>query len=280
MIIAFQKMQALGNDFVILNAIAQDFLEEIIDSAFIKNIADRHLGVGCDQVLVIKNSSCADIAMSIYNPDASHAMACGNGARCVASLWMEKTQKSLISIQVCERVLRAWKSTESNQFSQKRSEEKLQDRPNISVDMSQPTFDASLTKKIQEKIPATFVSLGNPHIVVERSVDDLDFVVNAASKIFPDGVNIEWLTVIDEHCISIDIHERGVGPTNACGTGACAAAVVAISKGYCKSPVVVSMQGGDVRVDFDETIVLTGGTSFVFEGKIDYSPACTTSPVE
>jgi diaminopimelate epimerase len=262
--VAFTKMQALGNDFVIIDAIAQPFFIDPINSAFIRSTADRHLGVGCDQLLIINASPYADIAMSIYNHDASPATACGNGARCVAWLWMNKTHKNAVTMQVNERVLRAWKSEECN----------------ISLDMLRPTFDTVLSANIQERIPGTFVSFGNPHLVVENSSQDRNSVINDASRFFPDGVNIEWLAVIDEHHISIDIHERGVGPTKACGTGACAAAVIAISKGYCNSPMTVSMQGGSVRVDFDETVVLTGETSFVFEGKIDYSPACTIGSVK
>jgi diaminopimelate epimerase len=261
--IYFVKMQALGNDFVIIDAIAQGFLEDM-DSSLIQNISDRHTGVGCDQVLIVKESKIADVAISIFNPDASPAMACGNGTRCVAWLYMQEMQNDEISIQVGARVLHAWKAGEHN----------------ISVDMLQPTFDASFTSKLQEKIPATFVSFGNPHVVVEGAYSEHDSVLRCVSEIFPDGANVEWLTVIDEHCISISIHERGAGLTKACGTGACASAVVAISKGCCKSPVTVLMQGGNVRVDFSETAVLTGTCSFVFEGKIDYSPACTSGSLE
>jgi diaminopimelate epimerase len=261
----FIKMQTMGNDLVIVDAsippIYKDATKGQVNSEFVKTIADRHYGIGCDQVLIIGKSTKADVSMQIYNADGSSAGACGNGARCVAWLWMQKINKSEVTVEVAGRVLHAWSNGDYN----------------VSVDLLEPEFNRRLTSQIQKRIPATFVSIGNPHLVVESLQYRADEVLAIVSDLLPNGVNIEWLTVVDRGCISIKIYERGAGETHACGTGACAAAVVAISKKYCDSSITVLMPGGEVRVDFERTVVLTGDVSFVFEGKIDYSPPCVTS---
>ncbi|MDR1907953.1 MAG: diaminopimelate epimerase [Holosporales bacterium] len=311
----FSKMQALGNDFVIVDLRASNAVT--VDAPLAKWVSDRRRGVGCDQLLILKSSNSADLSMEIYNADGSVAEACGNGARCVAWLWMTQHDKREVSLQVHDRILHAW----------------LKGEHGVSIDMGQPCFDEALTNQVRDNAfkgfeyrpdassvmgnnlnnseclfadeaynhskntisqinantggrtripwdassPATFVSMGNPHLVVESSVVGdtcANDILSHTKEIFPDGVNIEWLRVLDSLNISIKIYERGVGETHACGTGACAAAVVAISSGRCESSVTVSMLGGQVDVSLGETAVLTGEVSFVFSGEIDYSATC------
>jgi diaminopimelate epimerase len=233
-----------------------DELRKKSNKEYVQQLADRHKGIGFDQLLIMKKSSTASVLMEVYNADGSVATACGNGACCVAWLCMNKTQKQHVTIQTANRVLQAQRI--SNNV--------------ISVNLGVPEFNTELTKQLQNEINATFVSIGNNHIVVE-SQDDYQSILPSVKKFFPDGVNIEWLRVVDQSHISVRIFERGVGFTRACGTGACAAAVVAIVKGYCLTNIRVSMEEGDVDVTFNEGIILRGHVDFVFDGKIDYIPS-------
>jgi diaminopimelate epimerase len=218
-----------------------------------------------------------------------------------------------VLIEVGDRVLQAWQNPQSGRCDGCSDVDVRIDMGipqfDISIDMGGPQFDLSYTQTLRQYIPATFVSIGNPHVVVVCSSENSlcssenhptvpspydkpphdnathgkpihdekhDFespahILSLANEKFPDGINIEWMRVFDAHNIAIKIYERGVGETFACGTGACAAAVVAISEGYCEPNVAVHMAHGAVQVSYNESIVLTGCVSFVFEGKIDYN---------
>lgn len=260
--ISFVKMQALGNDFVIIDARQQIFIP---CPQNIQKWADRHLGIGYDQLLLLKKDTHADLLMEIYNADGSQATACGNGARCVAWLWMQQEHKQKMTLKVAERTLHAWKK--SNNI--------------ISVDMGFPEFNTDLSLKISNdlNLNALFVSLGNPHLVIQNnhfSQEKLEKIVQSVhnSSFFPQGVNIEFFSVLDSHHISLKIFERGVGPTKACGSGACAAAIATILQKKCQSDIIVSMENGYVTISYLHNVILTGEVSFVFEGKIDYISTC------
>jgi diaminopimelate epimerase len=256
--IQFVKMHAIGNDFVIIDTLTNNNINSLKPEDIAK-ISDRHKGIGFDQLLIIKKSNSASVLMEVYNADGSSAASCGNGACCIAWLYLKATSEQYMTIQIADRILQAQRI--SNKI--------------ISINLGIPEFNTNLTMQLQNEINATFVSIGNQHIVVESN-DDYQTILPIVKKFFPNGVNIEWLRVIDKKNISIRIFERGVGFTCACGTGACAAAAVAIHKGYCEPNVKVSMEEGDVNVYFnkssDKSIVLCEQVTFVFDGKIDYIP--------
>lgn len=301
----FVKMHVHGNDFMIVDTRFDNCIT--LKPEYVTQLSDRHKGIGFDQLLIIKESNNASVLMEIYNADGSSAVNCGNGACCVAWLCMNRmyqtvkkfvgnnleaqTKSSIrrttrIPIQHFEWCPDAHRNDEPTNFSRFGTQQhvtiQISDRilhaqrisdDIISVDLGKPEFDTELTKRLQREMPATFVSIGNPHIVIESN-DSCQAILQRVNKFFPDGVNIEWLRIIDNTHISIRIFERGVGFTRACGTGACAAAAVAVSKGYCGQSVNVSMEEGDVYIHFDKSIVLHEHVTFVFEGKIDYIPTC------
>ena len=219
--VPFLKMHGLGNDFVIIDARET---ESPITSQVAKAIGDRHFGVGYDQLVVMTNSQKADVELIFWNSDGSLSDACGNASRCVAKLIMDENNSEEITLKTGSGVLLARKG--SNGF--------------ISVNMGHPQLDWDLIP-LKEKVdllelpiegsPAA-VGMGNPHCVFV--VDDVNLVdlVSWGSKIethelFPKKTNVEFIQIIDQKNIRQRTFERGAGETLACGSGACAVAVVA-----------------------------------------------------
>ncbi len=226
----FTKMQAQGNDFVILNGLTDDIPD--CTESFVRTITERRYGIGCDQLLILEPSEQADAHMRIFNSDASLAYNCGNGLRCVGALLITQLQKDSVSIALDDRVVTA-KKTEHG----------------IAVDMG--------TAHISHQTDAHVnVEIGNPHSVFFEAVES-----------FPEDRNIEIVTgQIADH-VYIDIVERGAGRTRACGSGACAtAAAIWHIEGHTR-PQIIEMPGGTVRVSGDiENLVLEGDVNTVFTG--------------
>jgi diaminopimelate epimerase len=229
----FAKMQAQGNDFVILDGRHQPLPEP--EPAWIKNLADRRRGIGCDQVLLLTPDAEADARMRIFNPDGGEAGNCGNGLRCVGELLMRELGTDSVRIALADRTVTASRSDAG-----------------IRVDMGAATITDETPSHVD-------VDLGNPHRVFFEAIED-----------FPTDRNIEIVTGrVGPHAY-IDIIERGVGPTLACGSGACAVATALWHIEGSTDPVTVCMPGGDVTVSGDaEHLLLEGPVTHVFDGNIE-----------
>ena len=258
----FKKMHGLGNDFVVFDA--RD-APVTLTPASRRAVADRHRGIGCDQLIVLQPSTTADLAMRIFNPDGEEAGACGNAARCVGWL-MDRP----VTIETAGRPIKAWRSDGG-----------------VVVDMGEPRFDWSaipLARSMNTSAlplgwgplssPAA-VNVGNPHVVFY--VDDVDAValtewgpVIERDGVFPDGVNVS-VAEVASHELRMRVWERGAGSTQACGTAACAAAVLAIRAGRLASPVQVALPGGLLTIAWAEggAIRMAGPATHVFDGVID-----------
>lgn len=269
----FSKMQAVGNDFVIINYIEEKFQYSF--KLLSRFLCDRHYGVGADGVIIIDKSEKCDFKMRIFNKDGSEAEMCGNGIRCFAKYVYEKEliNKQEFSIETMAGEKRVYLEVEGNTVL------------SISIDMGKPIWEF-------EKIPVNYitedeekgikigeftgypVSMGNPHLVI--FVDDVDdFDVKRYGSILEDykyffnKINIEFVEIINDKYIKVRVWERGVGETLACGTGACAAACVSHKQKSTASELTVDLLGGKLKINCLENIFMTGPAEFVFDGKIN-----------
>ena len=285
MLIHFTKMHGLGNDFVVIDAISQQIN---LNTEQIRFIADRHFGVGCDQLLLVEKSIAENIDFKyrIFNADGGEVEQCGNGARCFARFVQQKKLTAKKSIRV---------ETFSGIITLATNEQEL-----VTVDMGKPVFNVkqlpflpsgddseqnnryTLTldtiinaDKNQGTVEFSAVSMGNPHITL--NVDDLDhYPVRKIGKIleshpvFPKRVNVGFMQIINKHQIRLRVYERGTGETLACGTGACAAVANAISHQWLASPVEVKLPAGSLHIQWQpgQTLMMSGPASFVYEGQI------------
>ncbi|WP_257542121.1 diaminopimelate epimerase [Sphingobium sp. CFD-1] len=261
----FSKMHGLGNDFVVIDA--RDGAVEMTASRA-RAIADRHAGIGCDQLILIGASERADVSMRIFNADGSEVEACGNATRCVP-LFVGRD----VRIETKAGLLDA-KGVEGG----------------ASVDMGAPRFDwdaiplayamDTLTMPASwEDLPApAAVNVGNPHVIF--FCDDLDVVdiprlgsIIENDPLFPQRVNVNFAEVAGDNHLRLIVWERGAGLTRACGTGACATAVAAIRSKLMAGPVTVSLPGGDLAIDWTPggTIRMTGPATHVFNGEADWT---------
>ena len=266
--IPFVKMHGLGNDFVVVDERRGDRRGW---KRLAPRIAHRRLGVGCDQVLVLRPSERADVAVAFYNADGSPAGMCGNGLRCVARYLAERegagpslrveTPSGVVAVRVAD--------------------------DGAEVDLGPPRFEgheipARADRPVREhplplgetSVKVTCVSVGNPHAVV--FVDDADAypVEEVGPRIerhpfFPERTNVEFVQVLAPNRIRMRVWERGAGLTPACGSGAAAAAVAANWTGRCGRDVTVVLDGGELAVRWDpgtRHVFLAGPAAFVFEG--------------
>jgi diaminopimelate epimerase len=273
--LAFTKMQGVGNDFVVLDAINQR-VELTADQ--VRRIADRHFGIGCDQLLLIERPRTpgTDYYYRIYNADGTEVQHCGNGARCFLRYVRDKglTTKTEIRVETLSGVIVP----------------KLETDGQVSVDMGPPEFAPAkipfvadrqeLTYALQvagEVIEISALSMGNPHAV--QLVDDVGAapVLTQGALIerhprFPQRANAGYMEAVDRHHIKLRVYERGAGETLACGTGACAAVVAGITRGYLDSPVGVQARGGRLSIAWGggrQPVMMTGPAETVFEGTIE-----------
>ncbi|EXI76026.1 MAG TPA: diaminopimelate epimerase [Candidatus Accumulibacter phosphatis] len=275
MLLPFVKMHGLGNDFVVLDGVRHSL---DLTRAQLRRLADRHFGVGCDQVLLVEPATRpgVDFRYRIFNADGGEVEQCGNGARCFVRFVHEQGLSTRREIRV---------ETISGVIVPR-----LEDDGSITVDMGQPVFAAQripfisesddLLQPLQladEEIWITAVGMGNPHAV--QLVDDVDSapverqgpIIESHSR-FPLRVNAGFMEVRGRQGIRLRVHERGVGETLACGTGACAAVVAGIARGLLDSPVRVDTRGGELRVAWagkDAPVLMTGPAATVFKGEIE-----------
>ena len=271
----FTKMQGAGNDFVALDATGRSIA---LDPARVRRIADRHFGVGCDQVLLIERSRTpdTDFYYRIFNADGEEVQHCGNGARCFLRYVRDKglTDKNEIKVETLSGIITP----------------KLEADGQVTVDMGAPIFEPARIPFLADEQAPTYrleldgesvelgaLSMGNPHAV--QIVDDVDRapVLAQGPSIerhprFPRRVNVGYMQVIDRHGIRLRVYERGAGETLACGTGACAAVVSGIARGRLESPVSVQTRGGPLLIAWAgamQPVLMTGPAQTVFEGEID-----------
>ena len=273
--IKFTKMHGLGNDFVVLDAVSQAV---DLTPAQARFLADRHFGVGCDQVLVVEKSTRpdADFRYRIFNADGGEVEQCGNGARCFVRFVHDKglTAKRAIRVETKGGLI----------------EPRLEDDGLVTVDMGVPRFEPShvpfvtgsdaLVQPLQldgAAIDITALSMGNPHAVQVVANVDAAPVAEQGPLIenhprFPQRVNAGFMQVVDRHAIRLRVYERGAGETLACGSGACAAVVAGIARGLLDSPVRVSMRGGELTIAWGgpgQPVRMTGPAVTVFDSEIE-----------
>ena len=274
----FLKMHGLGNDFVVLDArtAALDLTPERR-----RVIADRRLGVGCDQLIVLEppTEREADVFMRIYNPDGGEAQACGNATRCVASVVMDERKTDQVTVQTVAGLLESQKTgVGSNGL------------PVISVDMGRarldwreiPVAQACDTNHMPVGIgplqDPVGTNMGNPHATF--FVDDAAAIPLAElgpklehDRFFPERANIGVAQLLDEGRLRLRVWERGAGITLACGSGACAAVVAASRRGLVKRKADVVLEGGTLTIEWlrDDHVLMTGGISVAFKGELDRS---------
>ena len=269
----FTKMQGLGNDFVMLDGIRQ---RVELDRAQIVRLADRHFGVGCDQVLLVERPSRADVDFRyrIFNADGGEVEQCGNGARCFVHFVRDQglTAKRKIRVETLSGVI----------------EPTLEEDGQVQVDMGVPRFEpeaipfvgdsAAPTQDLDvagASVTISALSIGNPHAV--QAVADVEVAPVATQgplierhPQFPGGANAGYMQVVDRANIRLRVWERGAGETLACGTGACAAVVAGIRRGLLDSTVRVRTRGGELTIRWDgagEPVLMTGPAQAVFEGE-------------
>jgi diaminopimelate epimerase len=263
--LSFTKMQGAGNDFVVIDSTRSDFK---LTGSQVRKIADRHLGVGCDQVLVVERpgGSGADFRYRIFNADGGEVEQCGNGARCFMKFVHAKglTTKREIRVETLGGTIRP----------------RLEPDGEVSVDMGAPGFSESFIEKLKvngETLELTVLSMGNPHAV--QLVADVEKapVPTQGPRIerharFPDRVNAGYMQLLDRHRIALRVWERGAGEALSCGTGACAAAVSGIMRKLLDSPVRVETRGGALTISWaggDNAVWMKGPAETVFEGTIE-----------
>lgn len=267
---AFLKMHGLGNDFVVFDARKRALALSPMQA---RAIADRRLGVGCDQVIVIRPGAGMDADMQIFNSDGGEVESCGNAARCVARLLMDESGKSEVRISTKGGPLVCTDAGGGN----------------VTVDMGAPQFDwdkIPLSRAVDtnrfaldvegREFAAAAVSVGNPHCVL--FVDDAESgevfrlgPVIERNDMFPNRVNAEFVTAISPTKLRMRVWERGAGVTLACGTGACAVAVAAARRGIAERKVDVVLDGGTLHIEWresDDHILMTGPATLVFRGEL------------
>ena len=276
----FTKMQGVGNDFVVLDGVTQAVA---LTSALAKKIADRHFGIGCDQVLLVEKpaSASADFRYRIWNADGGEVEQCGNGARCFARFVRDHGLSSKDEIRV---------ETLSGLITPR-----LEPDGQVTVNMGAPIFDPAripfnagsaaplyALDVDRSTVQISAISMGNPHAV--QVVEDVDAapVLTEGPLIerhvrFPQRVNAGYMQVVDRRHIRLRVFERGAGETLACGTGACAAVVAGIRRGLLDSPVRVATRGGELTIRWEgadnvqSAVFMTGPATTVFEGEIEIS---------
>lgn len=275
MLLKFTKMHGLGNDFVVIDAVRQDVA---LSAGQIRFLADRHFGVGCDQVLLVEppQSKDAEFRYRIFNADGGEVEQCGNGARCFAQFVRAQglSDENNIVVETNTGLIRL--SIESN--------------GEVTVNMGVPRFaprDLPFTAEHEamfyaldvdgQQLRIGAVSIGNPHAVLV--VDDVQaapvLTLGAAIEchaLFPKRVNVGFMRIVNERHIQLRVFERGVGETLACGTGACAAVAVGRKRGVLAERVRVDLPGGSLNILWrgaNEPVLMTGPATKVFAGEID-----------
>ena len=273
--VRFTKMQGAGNDFVVIDAVNQ---RVELDPDRIRRIADRHFGVGCDQLLVIERPRTpgTDFYYRIFNADGGEVQNCGNGARCFLRYVHDQglADKTRIRVETLSGVIVP----------------KLEADGQVTVDMGAPEFEPgkipflaqqqALIYRIEvggESVEISALSMGNPHAVQvvadvgEAPVSTQGPLIERHSR-FPQRTNAGYMEVVSRRHVKLRVWERGAGETLACGTGACAAVVAGIARDLLDTPVKVVTHGGNLTIAWGgagQPVMMTGPAESVFEGTIE-----------
>ena len=263
--ISFTKMHGAGNDFVVIDSTNEKFA---LSKDQIKRLADRHLGVGADQILVVERPQGRgmDFRYRVFNADGGEVEQCGNGARCFVKFVHQKglTTKREIRVETLGGPIVP----------------RLEADGEVSVEMGPPAFEQALVERLSvggTTVEAAILSIGNPHAVqVVADVESAPVTTQGPllehHPRFPGRVNAGYLQVLDRHRIALRVWERGAGETLSCGTGACAAVVSGILRGLLDSPVRVATRGAALTISWaggDNAVWMKGPAQTVFEGTIE-----------
>jgi len=272
--INFSKMHGLGNDFMVINCIEENF---ILSSSIIKKLSNRHTGIGFDQLLLVEksNSSLFDFHYRIFNSNGNEVEQCGNGARCFGLFLLLKgltnKNKILVSTKKTHLIIEFMLNNM------------------IKVNMNEPNFEFNylsyskhlLYKKfsiklLNESLICSLVSIGNPHCIIK-----VECIKNAPvniigkniekNSIFPKGINVSFMQILRKNYIKLRVYERDVGETNSCGSGACAAVAIGIAQKLLSNTVEVELLGGRLIIKwegFGYPLYMIGPAKHIYDGYI------------
>jgi diaminopimelate epimerase len=271
----FTKMHGAGNDFVVLDGIAAE-LPPI--APLVRRLADRHLGVGCDQLLVLRPSQRADLRMEIFDADGSQVEMCGNGVRAVFKYLRDRGRAGgdELRVETLGGIVRPrWAGRDLVAVDMGRPALAPAEIPTLLGEGPGPLLDVPL-RVDGDELRVSCVSMGNPHAVLY--VDDVDAapVAELGPRIehhpaFPKRVNVEFVEVLSRDRLRQRTWERGTGETLACGSGACAVAVASRLRGIAGRRVVIELRGGELEIEWDGdagSVTMTGPAAEVFTGRI------------
>jgi diaminopimelate epimerase len=309
--VTFTKMSGAGNDFVIIDARKKPVPLSLPQ---IRQISERK-NIGCDQLIIIKNSSGADCLMEIYNADGSSSKACGNATRCVAAILLSESKSNLVRIETAAGILKCWQEEfPASIFGNKAKNNQISDfningfqitgvklksgaiqnnniqavKPVIAVEMGIPDFcwtkiplarAADAQKIMISNLEFACVNVGNPHAVafVSKQLTDAEFFAIGPqvenNPVFLEKTNVEFARILADDLIEVRVWERGAGETLACGSGACAVAVLAIKKNLItKKKIIIRFKGGDLTICWQgdkAPVIMSGEYKKIFHGIID-----------
>lgn len=279
----FTKMHGCGNDYVYVNC-----LDTVIENPakVAVQVSDRYKGIGSDGLILIQDSKVADFRMVMFNADGSEGSMCGNGIRCVGKFVYDKglTSKTMLTIETKSGIKTLQLHIGENGVE------------TVTVDMGMAAFESELVPVVSAKksvigepitlfgteYKMTCLSVGNPHAVLWVEDVKTTDIVKLGERLqedamFPEGVNVEFVHIINRKTIAMRVLERGSGETMACGTGACASVVAGIVNGILDEEVTVHLLGGDLHIRYDKVekkIFMTGPAVLVFEGEISEMGGC------
>lgn len=279
--VTFTKMHGLGNDYICINCL-ENILAENKLPEIARYMCNRNFGIGADGLILVQESTIADIKMRIFNKDGSEAEMCGNGIRCFAKYVYDNRiiDKQSISIETKAGVKLIRLKVLNGEVQE------------AQVDMGRPIFDDIKNISVQNnyRIPISvnikvddtrfignYVSMGNPHLVIfVNNVENIDIEKWGPAienmKCFPNKINVEFVQALGRNTLKIRTWERGVGETYACGTGSCASFCIAYYKGICSSYVKAILRGGELNLNYNKQnghIIMSGIATKVYDGNIN-----------
>lgn len=269
--IPFKKMNGLGNDFVVMDARVTPFNLTVPQ---IVAVADRRRGIGFDQMLVMKPSDKADFFMVVINSDGTTDTTCGNGARCVARLWLDENKKDSCTIETVVGVIAAVRAGDNIRINMGEPREGWQNMPLAEErDVKNIVF-----AELPDLPPAITSSIGLPHTVFfVPDAEKIDLETYGPKielhPLFPKRTNVEFCHIVSPHHIRMRVWERGSGITEACGSGACCVLIAAVQRGLVQDWAEIQMDGGSLHIEWrpkenggDNCVYMTGPTQLSFEG--------------
>lgn len=268
-------MHGLGNDYIVLDNRDEKLQDDEI-SGLARRLCTRRVSVGADGLLLIYNSTVANVKMREFNPDGTEAEMCGNGTRCFVKFCYEKGlfRKKVVDIETLSGIRRAWLSVKNDKVV------------SVKVDMGAPTFERRAIPmigdgvcineelKVDRKLyNITCLSIGNPHCVIFVKNTKVFPVKEVGPKLevhkaFPNRINVEFVQIINRREINVRVWERGVGETLACGTGACASVVACVFLQKTEKQVTAHLLGGDLIIQYDNNILMDGSASWVYVAQL------------